>query len=209
MRLGRRRGAGRQAEPLARVARAQGLPPVAPVQVPGHGATQARVERLLDELLGAVRAREPHPNRPQARFEGQVDLEERAAPPLGLDELVDLGLPKGVCWETERIAGFDLASLDGAREQAGGHGRRFDIVLWVNGFPLVVGELKTPLAARTSWMKGASELVDTYQVERPGFFVPNANRANIVRWQNSTSRDNSETRSISQAAIPSRNMWFC
>ncbi|MFX0538581.1 type I restriction endonuclease subunit R [Ornithinimicrobium sp. Y1847] len=63
---------------------------------------------------------------------------------------------------------------DEVRYGAPGDAARFDIVLWVNGFPLVVGELKTPLAARTSWMQGASELVDTYQVDRPGFFVPNA-----------------------------------
>ncbi|MDK6499206.1 type I restriction endonuclease, partial [Escherichia coli] len=31
-----------------------------------------------------------------------------------------------------------------------GHIARFDVVLWVNGFPLVVGELKTPLQKNKS-----------------------------------------------------------
>lgn len=55
-----------------------------------------------------------------------------------------------------------------------GRSARFDVVLWVNGFPLVVGELKSPVHQRTSWMKGATELVEHYQPKWPAFFVPNA-----------------------------------
>ncbi|HQZ33272.1 MAG TPA: HsdR family type I site-specific deoxyribonuclease [Ilumatobacteraceae bacterium] len=50
---------------------------------------------------------------------------------------------------------------------------RFDVVLWVNGFPLVVGELKTPSSQLISWVKAASEIVDVYQPRHPDFFVPN------------------------------------
>lgn len=50
---------------------------------------------------------------------------------------------------------------------------RFDIVLWVNGLPLVVAELKSPVRQRVSWMKGATELVSHYEPTWPGFFVPN------------------------------------
>lgn len=55
-----------------------------------------------------------------------------------------------------------------------GRQARFDVVLWVNGFPLVVGELKSPVHRRVSWMKGATELVEHYQPKWPAFFVPNA-----------------------------------
>lgn len=55
-----------------------------------------------------------------------------------------------------------------------GHKARFDIVLWINGFPIVVGELKTPVSQKVSWMKGASEVVGHYQPGWPAFFVPNA-----------------------------------
>lgn len=51
---------------------------------------------------------------------------------------------------------------------------RFDIVLWVNGFPLVVGELKTPVNQKISWMKGAKEISEHYEVQYPQFFVSNA-----------------------------------
>jgi type I restriction enzyme R subunit len=50
---------------------------------------------------------------------------------------------------------------------------RFDLVLWVNGFPLAVGELKTATDLGKSWLNGATDLVDTYQPEHPEFFVPN------------------------------------
>lgn len=55
-----------------------------------------------------------------------------------------------------------------------GRSARFDLVLWVNGFPLAVGELKSPVHQRVSWMKGATELVEHYQPKWPAFFVPNA-----------------------------------
>ena len=33
--------------------------------------------------------------------------------------------------------------------------RRYDLVLWVNGIPIVVGETKTPVSDTTSWLNGA------------------------------------------------------
>ncbi|WEO76424.1 HsdR family type I site-specific deoxyribonuclease [Cryobacterium sp. SO2] len=50
---------------------------------------------------------------------------------------------------------------------------RFDIVLWVNGLPLVVGETKTPVDNKKSWIHAAKDIRDVYEVERPHFFVPN------------------------------------
>jgi len=54
-----------------------------------------------------------------------------------------------------------------------GHTCRFDIVLWVNGFPLAVGEAKTAVSTRVSWLKGAKDIRGTYEVRWPQFFVPN------------------------------------
>jgi len=54
------------------------------------------------------------------------------------------------------------------------HKARFDVVLWVNGFPLVVGELKTPVSLKVSWMKGATEVAEHYEPGWPAFFVPDA-----------------------------------
>jgi type I restriction enzyme R subunit len=46
-------------------------------------------------------------------------------------------------------------------------------VLWVNGFPLVVGETKTPISESTSWLNAAGDIHSAYEVKTPGFFVPN------------------------------------
>ncbi len=51
--------------------------------------------------------------------------------------------------------------------------RRFDVVLWVNGFPLVVIETKTPVKADKSWLNGARDIANVYEVEKPAFFAPN------------------------------------
>lgn len=49
---------------------------------------------------------------------------------------------------------------------------RFDLVLFVNGLPLVVGEAKTPTRDAISWFDGA-EQIQRYEREVPSFFVPN------------------------------------
>jgi len=51
--------------------------------------------------------------------------------------------------------------------------KRFDVVLWVNGLPLVVGEAKTPVSSSYSWFDGAFDITTAYEPQVPGFFVPN------------------------------------
>lgn len=51
--------------------------------------------------------------------------------------------------------------------------KRFDLVLWCNGFPLVVGEAKTPFRAAYTWIDGAAQIHDDYEQSVPQFFVPN------------------------------------
>ena len=54
-----------------------------------------------------------------------------------------------------------------------GQGRRFDVVLYVNGMPLVIGEAKTPVRPAVSWVDGAVQILDDYEVNVPAMFVPN------------------------------------
>ncbi len=51
-------------------------------------------------------------------------------------------------------------------------GKRLDIVLLVNGFPLVIGELKTPTRSAISWLDGAQDIA-AYEKTIPSMFVPN------------------------------------
>lgn len=48
-----------------------------------------------------------------------------------------------------------------------------DIVLYINGIPVVVGELKTPIRPSISWLDGANEIVEVYENSIPALFVPN------------------------------------
>jgi type I restriction enzyme, R subunit len=51
--------------------------------------------------------------------------------------------------------------------------RRFDLVLWVNGIPLVIGEAKSPVRPAYSWVDAAAQIHDDYEKNLPMFFVPN------------------------------------
>ena len=48
-----------------------------------------------------------------------------------------------------------------------------DIVLMINGIPVVVCEAKTPIRPSVSWLDGAYEIHDIYENSVPQLFVPN------------------------------------
>ncbi|NUM34255.1 MAG: HsdR family type I site-specific deoxyribonuclease [Candidatus Brocadiae bacterium] len=52
-------------------------------------------------------------------------------------------------------------------------GRRFDIVLLINGIPLVIGEAKTPVRSAVTWVDGASDIRNVYEETVHQMFVPN------------------------------------
>ena len=52
------------------------------------------------------------------------------------------------------------------------NGKRFDIVLLINGLPVAIGELKTPVRNAISWLDGAQDIAD-YENSVPEMFVPN------------------------------------
>jgi len=57
--------------------------------------------------------------------------------------------------------------------RAGPEDRRLDLVLLVNGFPLIVIEAKTPVRPAVSWVDAASDIVDVYERAIPEVFVSN------------------------------------
>ena len=52
------------------------------------------------------------------------------------------------------------------------NGKRFDIVLLINGLPVAIGELKTPVRNAITWLDGAQDIAD-YEKSVPEMFVPN------------------------------------
>ncbi|MGE3275695.1 MAG: type I restriction endonuclease subunit R [Vicinamibacterales bacterium] len=57
--------------------------------------------------------------------------------------------------------------------RAGKTEKRADLVLLVNGIPLVVIEAKTPVRSSQSWLDGALQIHDDYEKNVPELFVPN------------------------------------
>ena len=55
----------------------------------------------------------------------------------------------------------------------GGLEKRFDIVMLVNGIPLVIGEAKTPVRPSVTWVDGASQVHDDYEQTVPAMFAGN------------------------------------
>ena len=51
-------------------------------------------------------------------------------------------------------------------------GKRLDIVLLVNGFPISIGELKTPVRNAITWLDAASD-ISSYEKSIPQMFVTN------------------------------------
>lgn len=83
---------------------------------------------------------------------------------------------------TVRLIDFDNLDDDSSNQwmvstevtfQLGRLGKRFDLVMWCNGFPLVIGEAKTPIRAAYTWIDAAAQIHDDYESSVPQFFVPN------------------------------------
>jgi type I restriction enzyme, R subunit len=83
---------------------------------------------------------------------------------------------------TVRLIDFDHSEDDSSNQwmistevtyKQGRVEKRFDLVLWCNGFPLVVGEAKTPVRPAYTWIDGAAQIHDDYEQSVPQFFVPN------------------------------------
>lgn len=50
---------------------------------------------------------------------------------------------------------------------------RPDLVLFINGIPVVVGEAKTPVRPAISWVDGAADIYEDYEINIPALFVSN------------------------------------
>jgi len=73
---------------------------------------------------------------------------------------------------TDRKANTLVVSDEVTITVPGKTSRRFDLVYWVNGLPLVVVEVKSP-TAKSGWADAAREINNVYATEYPWFFTPN------------------------------------
>lgn len=79
-----------------------------------------------------------------------------------------------------------------------GAARRFDVVFYVNGFPLVVVETKNPIKQDATWLTAAKDIHDVYEVEYPNFFVTNVF---------SVATDGNELRVGAIRSVPNEESW--
>jgi len=134
-------------------------------------AIAARPERV-DEVLPRIRAtilavRDDGLVESNRRMTGWLRGQETVRF-IGTDDFVPVRLV-----DFERPRTNSLVVSTEVTYHPGTEARRYDLVLWVNGFPLVVGETKTPVSHATSWLNAAGDIHGAYEAKTPGFFVPN------------------------------------
>ena len=78
-------------------------------------------------------------------------------------KILDLDDPS----QNEQVISTEVTFSSGRLE------RRFDLVFWVNGIPLAIGEAKSPIRPAYSWVDAAAQVHDDYEVNVAQFFVPN------------------------------------
>ncbi|MGW4232117.1 type I restriction endonuclease subunit R [Streptomyces sp. NPDC004980] len=82
-------------------------------------------------------------------------------------------------WHTLKLVDFEtltantmVVSDEVTISVPGKTSRRFDLVYWINGLPLVVVEVKSP-TSKSAWADAAREINNVYATEYPWFFTPN------------------------------------
>jgi type I restriction enzyme, R subunit len=135
---------------------------------PDIGANPSRVDDVLYRLRAIVMS---------ARSDGLVKAnEEFAAWMLG-----ERSMPFGADGQhvTIRLIDFDdieqnsFVVTQQFTFRAGKTEKRADLVLLVNGLPLVLIEAKTPVRSSQSWLDAALQVHDDYEQNVPELFVPN------------------------------------
>jgi type I restriction enzyme, R subunit len=93
----------------------------------------------------------------------------------------DRTMPFGTNYEHTTVRLIDFENLENNQYiltsqyiyRAGAESRRADLVLLVNGFPLVLIEAKTPVRKAVSWVDGALQVHDDYEKYVPELFACN------------------------------------
>ncbi|SDL22457.1 type I restriction enzyme, R subunit [Modicisalibacter muralis] len=135
---------------------------------PDIASTPTRVDDVLYRLRAIILG---------ARSDGLVKANEEFSAWL----LGERSMPFGPNGEhvTVRLIDFDDLELNTyvVTQQyifrAGKTEKRADLVLLVNGLPLVLIEAKTPVRSSQSWFDGAIQVRDDYEQNIPELFVPN------------------------------------
>lgn len=136
---------------------------------PDIAADPDKAEQVLYHLNVIVRDARQNPHPVTQNEEFMEWLRGEKSLPLGKDDehvsirFFDFDDPAANEWIVSTEVRF-------ARNQVS---KQFDVVLWCNGFPLIVGEAKNPTRPSESWLDGAAQVHEDYEQTVSPFFVPN------------------------------------
>lgn len=139
---------------------------------PEIAADPAKAEEVIYSLRAILIAARTSPHPVVANEEFMAWLTGQKSMPFGPNaehttvRLVDFDNPEDDSSNRWRIS-TEVTFKQGRVE------KRFDLVLWCNGFPVVVGEAKSPTRPAYTWVDGAAQIHDDYEQSVPQFFVPN------------------------------------
>ncbi len=135
---------------------------------PEIAANPKRTEEVLYRLRAIVRS---------APSDGLIRANEEFTRWLRGDRT----MPFGTNYEHTTVRLIDFDNLENNQYiltsqytyRAGAESRRADLVLLVNGFPLVLIEAKTPVRKAVSWVDGALQIHEDYEKDIPELFACN------------------------------------
>lgn len=137
---------------------------------PVIAANPSRADEVIYKLRNVILSARPHDVVTQNEAFKRLVFEENSFP-FGQDgEHVAINFFSSITDGSEDLNEYVVTNqwifprVDG--------GCRFDIVLLVNGFPVSIGELKTPVRSSITWLDGANDMAD-YERMAPQMFVPN------------------------------------
>jgi len=128
-----------------------------------------RADEVLYHLRAIILSARYTPNPVVANEQFAEWLIGQKSMPFGKDgqhttvHLIDFRRPELNDWAISTEVTFSQGRVE----------RRFDLVLWCNGFPLVVGEAKSPVRPAYTWIDAADQIHTDYERNIPAFFVPN------------------------------------
>lgn len=136
---------------------------------PEIAAEPSKADEVIHNLRALLISARTSPHPVVANEEFMQWLTGQRSMPFGKDgehttvQLIDFDNPMSNDW----IISTEVTMCQGQVE------KRFDLVLWCNGIPLVVGEAKSSTRSAVSWLDAAAQIHDDYEKSVPQFFVPN------------------------------------
>ncbi|WP_426716798.1 type I restriction endonuclease subunit R [Corynebacterium auriscanis] len=136
---------------------------------PEIAADPAKADEVLHNLRAILFSARNSPQPVVANEEFMQWLTGQRSMPFGKDgehtsvRLIDFDNPANNNWVISTEVTMRQSRVE----------KRFDLVLWCNGFPLVIGEAKSATSSTVSWVEAAAQIHDDYEKSVPQFFVPN------------------------------------